>query len=203
MLRIAAVSVAVLAGVLLYACGRDASLPDEAMLLLPEPELPESRWDANPRSDIWTEATLAALDAHGAPLVAMVPGDIGNYCPAYADNSDEDRKAFWVNFIASLARHESTWRPEVSGGDGRWHGLLQISPGTARAYGCVADDAGDLKNGALNLSCGIRIMAETVARDGVISAGMRGVAADWGPFHQRRKRQDIQSYTSNLDVCAL
>ena len=180
-------------------CGRAV---DEAVTLASGgADLPDSRWDHRPESDIWTEATLEALGAHGAPLVAMVPRDIDRYCPAYAARGAEDRKAFWVNFIASLARHESTYRPEVSGGDGRWHGLLQIAPATARGYGCTAESARGLKNGALNLSCGVRIMARTVARDGVISAGMRGVAADWGPFHQPRKREDIQSYTRGLDVC--
>ncbi|MBT8426216.1 MAG: ABC transporter permease, partial [Silicimonas sp.] len=71
----------------------------------------------------------------------------------------------------------------------------------ARGYGCVAQNAGDLRDGALNLSCGIRIMAVTVPRDGVISAGMRGVAADWGPFHQASKRSDIQAMTRQSAAC--
>jgi len=107
----------------------------------------------------------------------MVPEDIQNYCPDYASATERQRKAFWVNLIASLSYHESTWRPDVSGGDGRWHGLLQIAPATARGYGCVAGNAADLQVGAMNVSCGIRIMAETVTRDGVISRGMRGVVA--------------------------
>ena len=160
-----------------------------------------ARWDEAERAPLWTGAALAALDEHGAPLVKTVPDDIERYCPDYADASEEERKAFWVNLIASLSFHESTWRPDVSGGDGRWHGLLQIAPATARGYGCVAGSATDLKVGALNVSCGIRIMAHTVTRDGVISRGMRGVAADWGPFHQERKRTDIQSYTRELPYC--
>ena len=46
-------------------------------------------------------------------------------------------------------------------------------------------------------------MAETIPRDGVISAGMRGAAADWGPFHQQSKREDIQNDTRSLEVCRL
>lgn len=159
------------------------------------------RWDDEDRSPRWTRAALAALDSHGAPLVAMVPDDIDQYCPGYAEATDGRRKAFWVNLIASLSYHESTWRPDVSGGEGKWHGLLQISPATAQGYGCVAGDAAALKDGALNLSCGIRIMAETVSRDGVISRDMDGIAADWGPFHQEGKRNDIKSYTQGLPYC--
>lgn len=199
-MRVSTILGLVAALLLLQSCGRP---PEVEKLSFIEPELPASRWDHRPESDEWTEASLYALDTHGAPLVAMVPRDIEAYCPAYAASDAEDRKTFWVNFLASLARHESTYRPEVSGGDGRWHGLLQISPGTARSYGCRAGSAAGLKNGAANLSCGIRIMAETIPRDGVISAGMRGAAADWGPFHQRKKREDIQSYTRSLEVCQL
>lgn len=149
----------------------------------------------------WTSRALSALDAQGAPLVQTVPADIDVYCPGYRDAGPEDRKAFWVTFLSALAKHESTWRPDAAGGGGAWLGLLQISPRTAQGYGCEARSAEALKDGGKNLSCGIRIMAVTVPRDGVISAGMGGVAADWGPFHQASKRADIQARTRSAPVC--
>ena len=173
----------------------------------PEPEkLAPSEFDAGlfgQRSEAhaWTTSALAALDAHGTPLVKTVPADIDTYCPGYRDAGVEGRKAFWVTFLSALAKHESTWRPEVSGGGGAWHGLLQISPATARGYGCNAQSADALRDVSGNLSCGIRIMASTVSRDGVISAGMGGVAADWGPFHDASKRADIQARTRSAPVC--
>ena len=196
MARIALVAIAA-SVVLLYACGR----PSPPETVLDEPTPIAARWDGAERSARWTAAAVSSLDTHGADLVKIVPSDIDLYCPGYARANDEERKAFWVNLVASLSYHESTWRPDVSGGGGRWHGLLQISPATAQGYGCKAQDAAALKNGALNVSCGIRIMAETVPRDGVISQGMRGVAADWGPFHQQKKRQDIMRYTRTLPYC--
>ncbi len=165
-------------------------------------DIPASRWDSRPESEEWTLATLEALNTDGATLVNMVPADINRYCPGYAEADRTERKAFWVNFVAALARHESTWRPEVSGGGGRWHGLLQIAPATARNYGCAVSSVAGLKDGEQNLSCGVRIMARTVKRDGVISEGMRGVAADWGPFHQAEKRSDIQAWTRSQPYCA-
>ena len=95
---------------------------------------------------------LAALDAQGAPLVASTPTDIDAYCPAYAGMDADARKAVWVNLVASLSYHESTWRPDVSGGDGRWHGLLQISPATAQGYGCTERTAATLKVSAANVA---------------------------------------------------
>lgn len=181
----------------LFACGRSSDPAPETSRAAAAGPLFGQRAE----TVTWTRAALAALDSHGAPLVASVPGDVRKYCPSYAQLSEQDRKLFWVTFLSALAKHESTWRPDVSGGGGAWHGLLQISPGTARGYDCVAQNAADLQDGALNLSCGIRIMAETVPRDGVISEGMRGVAADWGPFHQASKRADIQQTTRQSAAC--
>ena len=158
-------------------------------------------WDHKPQSKAWTSATLMALETHGAALVNVVPADIDRYCPAYPEADPQTRKAFWVNMLSALAKHESTWQPRVSGGGGRWHGLLQISPGTARGYGCKATSSEALKDGSANLACAVRIMAVTVPRDRVISRGMRGIAADWGPFHQMRKRADMQELTRAQPYC--
>lgn len=196
------------AAILLFAfsCGRDDAPEPEVSVepakVSPVVLRPSVGWDAAPNSRRWTTAALQALDTHGSALPAMVPGDIDAYCPGYAEASRPERKAFWVSLLSALSKHESTWRPGVSGGDGRWHGLLQISPATARGYGCAATTADELKVGAANLACAIRIMAVTVPRDGVISEGMRGVAADWGPFHQSRKRADIQARTRAQPFCS-
>ncbi|WP_371931077.1 hypothetical protein [Roseovarius sp. MMSF_3281] len=44
-------------------------------------------------------------------------------------------------------------------------------------------------------------MAVTVPRDGVVSRGMRGVAADWGPFHSSRKRNDMKAWLRRQSYC--
>ena len=162
-----------------------------------------ARWDHLPRGASWTDAAMEALDGPGLQLALTMPEDIAAWCPGYEDASIDGRKAFWVGLVSALAKHESTWGPDVSGGNGRWHGLLQISPGTARGYGCSAKDASALKNGAANLRCGLRIMAVTVPRDGVVSRGGRGVAADWGPFHQSHKREDMMAWTRTLPACRI
>lgn len=160
------------------------------------------RWDALPGADNWTGATLAALDSHGTALTSVVPADIDTWCPAYRTAPIEGRKAFWSGLISALAKHESTWNPRAVGGRGQWFGLVQISPATARHYGCAAGSGAALQDGAANLSCAVRIMSVTVPRDGVISAGMRGVAADWGPFHSADKREDMRAWTQSQSYCA-
>lgn len=166
-----------------------------------EKTLPVMGWQHRSEGEGWTRAAYAALDTHGKALIATEPRDIARYCPAYPTADAEDRQAFWTGLISALAKHESTWRPEAVGGGGRWFGLVQIAPATARGYGCNAKSGEALKNGEANLSCAIRIMAHTVPRDGVVSAGGRGVAADWGPFHSSRKRADIVAWTRAQDYC--
>ncbi len=160
------------------------------------------RWDHHAQGETWSRATFAALETHGAPLVEITPRDIAGWCPAYPEASAAERRAFWAGLISALAKHESTWNPQAVGGGGRWFGLVQIAPATARGYGCEARSGDALTDGAANLSCAIRIMARTVSRDEVVSAGMRGVAADWGPFHSSAKREDMRQWVRQQPYCA-
>ncbi len=176
---------------------------------IPEPEaamatpaaLPVMAWDHRPERSEWTDATLAALKSHGAPLLSEVPKDINTWCPGYEDATEEERAAFWAGMLSALAKHESTWNPKAVGGGGKWFGLVQIAPATARGYGCAAGDGSALKNGSANLACAVRIAASTVRRDGVVAAGMKGLAADWGPFHSSRKRSEMAKWTSSQSYC--
>lgn len=163
--------------------------------------LPRTRWEHVGDSKLWTRAALAALKDHGRPLTETVPRDIADWCPAYPTASPAKRRAFWVGFLSALVKYESTYKSHAVGGGGRWYGLTQILPSTARLYGCRGRSGGELKHGPTNLSCAIRIMAKTVTRDGVVARGMRGVAADWGPLHSRSKRNDMMAWTRRQSYC--
>lgn len=163
--------------------------------------IPAARWDDHPRGPRWTAAVLSALRGPGAPLLETEPDDINTWCPGYLDATPEQRAAFWTGLISALAWHESTHNPRAVGGGGQWFGLVQISPGTARWRDCDVGSGEALLNGAANLRCGVRIMGVTVPRDNVVSEGMRGVAADWGPFHSARKREDMRNWVREQDYC--
>jgi hypothetical protein len=167
--------------------------------------IPRTRWQHMSGHEVWTRAAISALKEHGKPLVDLVPADIDNWCPAYRETTDDGRRAFWVGFLSALAKHESTYKPWAVGGGGRWYGLLQILPGTARGYKCNVGTGEALKNGAANLSCAVRIMAHTVPRDGVIHGYKggrgRGVTADWGPMHSAAKRQDMSRWLRRQNYC--
>lgn len=167
-------------------------------------DLPEMRWSHVPNHSKWDKAAIRALETHGLALVEEVPEDIAEWCPAYPDADEAGRKAFWVGFMSALAKHESTYRPTAVSSNGKWFGLLQISPATARGYECDAGSGDALKVGGANLSCAIRIMAVTVPRDGVIhdyDGRWRGVAADWGPLRVDGKRRDISAWLKDQPFC--
>ena len=164
-------------------------------------EMPDLRWDHIRGSSRWTAAAMVALESHGQHLVDTVPRDIAQWCPAYPEAGEWERKAFWAGLLSTLSKHESTWRPTAVGGGGLWYGLVQILPATARGYGCRARTGEALKDGALNMSCAVRIMNRTVPRDGVVARGMRGVAADWGPFHSTAKREDMRRWITRQPYC--
>jgi len=175
----------------------NASTPDAG-----KDDLPPMRWDHRPEAPVWTQKTLLAVRSNDAVLAGTVPADIGTWCPAYADGSLADRRAFWSGILSALAKHESTWNPKASGGGGRWIGLTQIAPGTARAHGCDATSAGALKDGAANLSCAVEIAASQVGRDNMVAGnGRQGLGRDWAPFRSSEKRADMAAWTRAQTYC--
>lgn len=189
----------------------------EASVAVPEPQVferlrpiarkeifPRMRWDHRREHALWTRSALDAVEGHGASLISVVPQDIADWCPAYPENGPEKRAAFWVGFMSALSKHESTFKPQAVGGGGKWYGLLQILPATARGYGCRAASGEALKSGPANLSCAARIMATTVKRDGVIHARhprWSGIAADWGPMRSPSKRADMATWLKRQSYC--
>lgn len=162
------------------------------------------RWDHRPEALEWTEATLDALAEDGR-LHSVLPADIETFCPGYAEAGIDDRKAFWSGLFSALARFESTWNPQAAGAGGRYLGLLQIMPATARHHGCGIDSPGALLDGATNLSCAVRIASAAVARDGVVAGSpgaWGGVAADWPPMRNPAKRAEIAAFTASQSYCA-
>ncbi len=164
---------------------------------------PAMRWDHRPEAAGWTASTLKTLVAHDATLAQTVPADIETFCPGYPDASVEARRAFWAGLLSATAKYESSWNPAAAGGGGKYIGLMQISPSTARHHGCEAESSGALKDGAANLSCAVRIMSTQVGRDGLVAGkGNRGIGRDWMPFRSAAKRAEIAGWTRQQAYCA-
>lgn len=159
------------------------------------------RWGERAGGDAWTAATLLALDRHGEAMIGQVPRDIAAFCPGYARQDAQGRRAFWAGLLSSVAKHESTWNPRASGGGGRWLGLMQIAPATWRHYGC----SGNIMDGADNMACAVKIAARQVGRDNAVASAdgnWRGVARDWAPMRSATKRADIAAWTAAQPYCS-
>lgn len=176
-------------------------LARRAIAALPGAEpLPEMRWEGRQNDDEWTRATLAALDGEGAALMSRVPTDVMEFCPAYASQSRENRRAFWAGLLSAVARHESSHNPAAKGGGGRYLGLMQISKSTAKNFGC----GGSMLDGKANMACAVKIAATQIGRDNAIArsgGGWKGVARDWMPLRNSAKRSEIASWTRQQSYC--
>ena len=162
--------------------------------------LPTMHWDGRDDSAEWTDATLAALDAEGAILMSRVPSDVMEFCPGYAKQSPENRRAFWAGLLSAVSRHESRHNPSARGGGGRYQGLMQISTSTARNFGC----GGSMLDAKANMACAVRITARQVGKDNAIArgnGGWRGVARDWMPLRNNSQRAEIANWTSKQTYC--
>ena len=193
------VVIAGLVGLMLSGCVQPAASTET--LLAPD-ALPLMRWDHQPEGSDWTKATLASVSQYDTALAGRVPADVATWCPGYETANLDERRAFWVAMFSALAEHESTWNPAAAGGGGRWIGLTQISPATARQYSCEATSVAELKDGAANLACAVRIAAAQVGRDGLVAGGgNRGMGRDWAPFRAASKRADMAGWVSDQAYC--
>jgi hypothetical protein len=180
------------------------STGSESTLATSGARLPVMQWDHRPEAQDWTTRTLVALEQQDSALATAIPADIAVFCPGYESASLDERRAFWAGLMSAVARYESSWNPQASGGGGRYLGVMQISPTTAGHHGCAADSASELKDGAANLVCATQIVAAGVARDGVVAGpGNRGAGRDWMPFRNAEKRAAIAAWTTNQSYCAL
>ena len=175
-----------------------------AVEVVETPAAPEvvARWDHRPEAEDWNAAAMRALQSDGRAMLELDPGDAADFCPAYETADAEGRAAFWVAFMSGLARYESGYRPEAAGAGGRYRGLLQILPATARFHGCDMASANGLYDGATNLACAVRIATRAVVRDGVIASGRGGMAADWPPLRNPTKRAEIAAFTRAVPACS-
>ena len=175
-----------------------SSAPEDKMSFV----APPMQWDHHPEGAEWTESTLVAVSTKDPQLSERVPADIETWCPGYTEASVEERRAFWTGLLSAVARYESTWNENASGGGGRWIGLMQISPRSAANYGCDATSVGALKDGEANLECAVEIMSTQVAKDGLVAGGgNRGIGRDWAPLRSSEKRAAMAAWTRAQPYC--
>lgn len=189
---------------LLAGCGATATMdsPTEPAQRAqsPAPQI-IAQWNHRPEANAWNAAMMEALLSNGRAMLEADLSDAQEFCPNYADASPQERAAFFAAFFSGLARYESTWNPRAAGAGGLYQGLLQIDPRTAGWHECELGEDG-LYDGAANLRCAVRIATAAVTRDGVVASGPRGIAADWPPMRDSRKRSEVAAFTRALPQCS-
>jgi len=140
-------------------------------------ELGGKTWE--PAWDAFIEKSIPA-----ELLGSQVPHDVKRFCPRFYEMSEVDKRAFWAYFFQALAGAEAGLDPktrahhhdpevstpdDVTGMSGRTEGLLQLTYGDSKRYGCDFDWQADRKLPAKdpqrtilqperNLACGLKIL---------------------------------------------
>jgi len=144
-------------------------------------ELGTNTWDPQ-----WDAAIEKAIPADMlSPTAAQA---VRSYCPRFATESEQDKRAFWAYFFQALAGAEAGLEPTVdvrharpaaartdavSKRAVRQEGLMQLTYEDARRYGCEFDWQHDrtlpekdpsrsILQPSRNLACGIRIMENQI-----------------------------------------
>lgn len=167
------------------------------------------------------EVMALAADVIGADhaLAKSTPADAKTFCPNYAQLPQEQRAVVWQSLLTAMARPESNYQAaepywEVDQ-DQYSVGLLQLSLADEGGYRCGLKTEVDLTDPRKNLSCGARILARWVVRDGRIGgdpANLKlGGGRYWSTLRERKTtpagappadaRDEIISAVRSLGIC--
>lgn len=144
-------------------------------------ELGGTTWDP-----AWSQIIARALPAD--LLSRQVPRDVRQFCPAFYEMSDENKRVFWAYFFQALAGAEAGLDPQatvrhvepklarqqqVPAARVRTEGLLQLTYADQQRYNCpfdqqaehglpVDDPARTILQPKNNLTCGVMILENQI-----------------------------------------
>ena len=164
----------------------------------------------------WSVWAYEAISEFENTLLVNIPTDIKSFCLNYPNLDVEKRKIFWISLLAAITRFESFFDPKVEYKEnfkdrhGEYiisRGLLQLSIESALGYRCELDEAEQLHDPKINLSCATKIINRWIERDGVISAkpnkSWRGAARYWSTLRRQKSLNKIKDKTAEMPVCQL
>lgn len=163
------------------ACAQQTKPAPATPIDIKKADLGKTIWD--PSWDVIVEKAIPPT-----MLSPAVSHDVARFCPRFSNMSDTDKRAFWAYFFQALAGAEAGLNPrtrvrhtepevakidKVTGVAVRSEGLLQLSYGDGKLYGCDFDWEADRKlppksrdrtilRPENNLECGVRILANQI-----------------------------------------
>lgn len=143
-------------------------------------------WKPVPEQSKWNQWLLTEFASHKV-FMEGTPQNITRFCPRYGSLAPDERKLFWLRFFSVLSEMESTFDSQNVTHDKKVgpniysSGLLQLSLASSqyKPYGCtMIREQRDLLDPQKNLSCGVRIMAHFLRKDGT-ATGFVDLAGSW------------------------
>lgn len=128
-------------------------------------------------SETYTKYLVDALNLNGKRLLEMASiKDASLYCPRFFLLDRNQKMAFWVMLISSMARHESGFDYRTAyyeanvEGNPTSRGLLQVSIPSVNAgrYGCGITDSKQLHDPKTNLYCAVKVISSLVGENGYV-----------------------------------
>lgn len=134
-------------------------------------------WSHIRGTESWSQSALETIRARISQLERA--RDVDEFCPDYQRASNTQREACWLRLVSAVSKFESSFNPRDTYRERTGQlsiGLLSLSRGECPE----ARSESALKHAENNLRCGIRIMAELIAKDGVIeNSAHRGASDYW------------------------
>ncbi|RZA09060.1 MAG: hypothetical protein EOP11_02875 [Proteobacteria bacterium] len=112
----------------------------------------------------WTKALIAEVKKNRPRFEKA--RDVEQFCPGYGSASEDEKNNCWVRLSTGIMAFESTYRESIRGFDAPSAGLMQIMEANCRREGMNTQSLMSHQN---NFKCGLRMMGDLIARDGVIS----------------------------------
>ncbi len=163
---------------------------DHAQQTKPAPPTPIDVKKADLGGKVWNPDWDLIVEK-AIPPEMLSPGiahDVARFCPRFSSMNDTDKRAFWAYFFQALAGAEAGLNPrtrvhhtdpevakidKVTGKAVRSEGLLQLSYGDGKLYGCDFNWEADRKLPANspektilqprnNLECGVKILSNQI-----------------------------------------
>lgn len=163
------------------------ALTAHAQQTKPAPPTPIDVKKADLGKPVWDPAWDSIVEKAIPPsmLSPAVAHDVARFCPRFSSLDETDKRAFWAYFFQALAGAEAGLNPrtrvrhtepevakidKVTGVAVRSEGLLQLSYGDGKLYGCDFDWQADRKlppnspaktilQPKNNLECGVKILS--------------------------------------------
>lgn len=157
----------------------------------------------------------------------LLPGasDIQSFCPKYNTLTNDQRINFWGFLVAGVAKYESSWNPttrflessmgtdQITGKQVYSEGLLQLSYQDEQWYPycdfdwehdkklSVTDPQKSIFNPRVNLGCGLRILADQVAKKNQIAVSSGVYWSTLSPKNKNSKVSEIAKITKTMPGC--